>query len=454
MNGPAEEGRAAPVSGPHLAESLFAVALSQDEYIVYSPRRGALVANGALVNALADAGGQSEAPSTCLDLPTLNLLQAADLVERPGKQPSADRQTAKALRVKVVLEPGALSACHGCRDKPERLGRASLQGDVAGTREALLRTLGAAAGAGRSDITLSVVMGCRTHPPRALATELLMLAREAACAKCLALTTVARFAGTVGQDTLQADDAAWAKAIFDRVIVELPSLAGQSLESTEEYGGWHDALTSLDQVAVPYEVGFSVALEDLGRLPHLLRTIALRHTPLAIELDPPFRKEPWEASPPGPVLEFLEAFRASRRATAGLGIPVTVRGAEPGESRGFCGAAENELCITDGGTVRTCHPGPLRDEVSLLLHSATAQDADRFGQPGVCQECFAQATCAGPCPGAALGGAGRRGFPGSLRCHVIREVTKERLLELIADSGGLYWCAQDRRSPPDSGAEG
>ena len=57
-----------------------------------------------------------------------------------------------------------------------------------------------------------------------------------------------------------------------------------------------------------------------------------------------------------------------------------------------------------------------------------------------CRECFAKWTCAGDCFHKALTVAGgEKEFTGTGRCHINRELTKDRILECIADAGGLFW---------------
>jgi len=53
--------------------------------------------------------------------------------------------------------------------------------------------------------------------------------------------------------------------------------------------------------------------------------------------------------------------------------------------------------------------------------------------------CFARWSCGGDCYYKWLITSGGGEFSGSARCHVIRELTKDQILDKIASSGGLFW---------------
>lgn len=56
-----------------------------------------------------------------------------------------------------------------------------------------------------------------------------------------------------------------------------------------------------------------------------------------------------------------------------------------------------------------------------------------------CQGCFAKWTCGGDCYHKSLTVNGAGEFAGSDRCHIIRELTKDQILDKITVAGGLLW---------------
>ena len=56
-----------------------------------------------------------------------------------------------------------------------------------------------------------------------------------------------------------------------------------------------------------------------------------------------------------------------------------------------------------------------------------------------CRGCFAKWSCGGDCYYKWMAATGGGEFNGSARCHVIRELTKDQILEKIAAAGGLFW---------------
>jgi len=70
-----------------------------------------------------------------------------------------------------------------------------------------------------------------------------------------------------------------------------------------------------------------------------------------------------------------------------------------------------------------------------------------------CRGCFAKWHCAGDCYHKSLTVNGSEEFAGSERCHITRELTKDQILERIADSGGLFWHGMPMRSGASQGKE-
>jgi uncharacterized protein len=122
----------------------------------------------------------------------------------------------------------------------------------------------------------------------------------------------------------------------------------------------------------------------------------------------------------------------------------------------FCAATRDGFCLSASGNVTTC----------VEVFDETARFADRFfvgrptpGSAGYefdaarlsflrscavggkehCEGCFARWNCGGDCLHKVLEMQEGRELRGAGRCHVIREITKDLILEKIAQSGGIAW---------------
>ena len=134
----------------------------------------------------------------------------------------------------------------------------------------------------------------------------------------------------------------------------------------------------------------------------------------------------------------------------------------------FCGVANGNFCVAPSGAVSACHEvaderqpfaarffyarpsaaGPAYDFDEPVYSALRAQTVDHLDR---CRDCFAKWNCAGDCYHKSL-------HAGPTRCEIIRELTKDQLLENIASSGGIFWkhparpAATPSEAPPPSGA--
>ena len=72
-----------------------------------------------------------------------------------------------------------------------------------------------------------------------------------------------------------------------------------------------------------------------------------------------------------------------------------------------------------------------------------------------CRGCFAKWSCGGDCYYKWVAATGGGEFNGSARCHVIRELSRDQIIEKIAAAGGLFWHeppASPAGGPPPDGA--
>jgi uncharacterized protein len=163
---------------------------------------------------------------------------------------------------------------------------------------------------------------------------------------------------------------------------------------------------------------------------------------------------------------FVEAFRAARRTSGKAARLLRFSGARLGTvTNRFCGVANDNFCVSPGGNVSACHEvaderqpwaerffygrpsttGSGYDFDERVYADLRAQTVDRREY---CRGCFAKWNCAGDCFHKSLD-AGAAQFEGAGRCEIIRALTKDQILEKIADSGGVWWKDAPRPAGPE-----
>ena len=125
-------------------------------------------------------------------------------------------------------------------------------------------------------------------------------------------------------------------------------------------------------------------------------------------------------------------------------------------SNHFCAATVDGFCCSAKGNVTSCtevfsESSPFASRF-FYGRAAAAVDGYEFDSEvlsslrdlGVenrrfCKDCFAKWHCAGDCLHKALNASTSDELGGAGRCQTIRELTKDLLLERIAESGGFLW---------------
>jgi len=122
----------------------------------------------------------------------------------------------------------------------------------------------------------------------------------------------------------------------------------------------------------------------------------------------------------------------------------------------FCGASRDSFCLSADGNVTACFEAfeedvawagrffygrPAVDGAGYVFDQAVLEGlrSQVVENRAHCRGCFAKWTCGGDCYYKWLSATGGGEFNGSARCHVIRKLTKDQILDKIAASGGLSW---------------
>jgi uncharacterized protein len=117
-------------------------------------------------------------------------------------------------------------------------------------------------------------------------------------------------------------------------------------------------------------------------------------------------------------------------------------------SNHFCGITQDSFCLTADGHVSACYETFLEQNEWARRFFYGAYDPKEqtyaFDLPVLndlrrqtvdhrefCRGCFAKWTCGGDCFHKSLSVNGAAEFAGSDRCHIIRELTKDQILDRI-----------------------
>lgn len=218
-----------------------------------------------------------------------------------------------------------------------------------------------------------------------------------------------------------------------------------------------DTMRYFDEHDFPYGVRVTVTRDQIPTLPESVEFIWKNFSPHTIQVEPSYQLGRWRDEPSAETSEFIASYREAQCRASSLGRCISFSGARLGTlTNHFCGVTQDSFALSANGAVSACYE--VFDEMS--------ENADMFiyGQPDsitgayrfdldkldhlraqavqfrdYCKGCFAKWSCGGDCYNKSVVTTGKREFAGSDRCHIIRELTKDQILQAIADSGGMYW---------------
>jgi uncharacterized protein len=177
----------------------------------------------------------------------------------------------------------------------------------------------------------------------------------------------------------------------------------------------------------------------------------------SVQIEPAYQIGRYADQPSAETEEFLAAFRESQFRAKKYGKQIAYSGARiDALTNHFCAASQDSFALLSDGTVSSCF--------EACSHNSRYASVFFYGQPDGatgyrfdmerlnflrrhavqyrehCSECFAKWTCAGDCfHKAMVVNSGAKEFSGTGRCHINRELTKDQILDRIAEAGGLCW---------------
>jgi len=226
-----------------------------------------------------------------------------------------------------------------------------------------------------------------------------------------------------------------------------------------------------DAAGFNYGLRLTVTRENIPKMEASIRFICENFRPSRIQVEPAYQLGRWRDAPSSETAAFIEGFRAARAAAREYGQKTEFSAARVGSlSNHFCGITQDSFCLTADEQVSACYETFIKENEWARRFFYGSYDPSestyRFNLPVLnnlrnqtveqrtfCQGCFAKWTCGGDCYHKSLTVNGEGEFAGSDRCHIIRELTKDQILEKIAECGGLFWHEPRVDSVPARGKE-
>ena len=219
-----------------------------------------------------------------------------------------------------------------------------------------------------------------------------------------------------------------------------------------------------DAAEYNYGLRLTVTREHIPQMEASVRFICENFSPRRIQVEPAYQLGRWRDAPSAETEGFIAGFRAAQSVARTFGRQIEFSGARVGFlTNHFCGISQDSFCLTADGQVSACYETFLEENQWSGTFFYGRHDAQTkgytFNLPVLnnlrrqsvenrefCRGCFAKWTCGGDCYHKSLTVNGPGEFAGTDRCHIIRELTKDQVLEKILDSGGLFWHEERRES--------
>jgi uncharacterized protein len=454
-----DRGGLVGVPSPVLSAEVFSIPLEDSKYVVYAPlRRSAFVANKRVVDVISQLGKGAFDPAADPDGSVVELLRALEMVGAgPETRPSATSYgEPQPVAVTLLLTTACNLRCTYCY---------ASAGDAAPknmTFETARRGIDfAAANAARRQLPYFEVGYHGGGEPTLnwpVLTASFDYAREKAAELKLELRTSLATNGVLSDERID-----WIVSHLGGVSIScdgLPSVHDRCRPTASGRGSSHRVFHTMRRFNASrfhYNVRLTVTAESISSLPDSVEYLCSEFCPGAIQIEPVYSLGRGVAAASAESDDFIEAYREAGERAAVHGRRIGFSGARAGTlTNHFCSVSQDQFCLSAGGNVTACfeafnEANPCAD---VFFYGRPAADGggywfdravlDHLRGQGVenrayCRGCFAKWNCGGDCYYKWMAANDGGQFNGSARCHIIRELTKDQILEQIAAAGGLFW---------------
>lgn len=215
-------------------------------------------------------------------------------------------------------------------------------------------------------------------------------------------------------------------------------------------------LRRLDEREFSYGIRSTVTADAIASLPDSIEFIYKNCRPTMVQVEPVYQFGRGEGAESAETEEFIHAYRAAQQRARELGGNLAMSPVRIGAlTDHFCEATKGSFCLTTSGNVTSCYE-VFAEDLPWASHFFFARLNQRGGyeidedvlnklqeqsvhKRRYCRDCFARWDCAGDCYHKALMANGEGEIKGTGRCRIIRELSKDMLLDRIAACGGIVW---------------
>jgi uncharacterized protein len=446
-----------------LDKELFCLPLAQGKFLVYAPlRRAAFVANAAAVNSMAALKeGRGVRSAAAVEL--VEFLRRLEIADAPEAKPPLSVFPEKTTPVSVTLFLTTAcnlrcAYCYACagegaaRFMPPALAKRAVDFVV---ENALER--------GEKHFEINFHGGGEPTQNWKTLTETVSHAQKLAEKHGLEFTAYTATNGVFSDKQLDwiVANLSGASVSFDG-LPEVHDANRVTLSGGGSSGAVLHSLRRFEEEKFSYGIRMTVTAEMIKHLPDSVDFICANFHPGQLQAEPAFQIGRWADAPSAETAAFVAAFRRAAARARKHGAELTFSGARAGTlSNHFCAATQDLFALTPDGEVSSCYEvfdnksprskifiygkegagrGWSFDREKIAFLRAQSVDNRPY-----CKGCFARWSCGGDCLQKILSIYGEKEFAGSGRCDIIRELTKDQILEKIAAAGGVFW-----HEPPDN----
>lgn len=443
---------------PRVSAEVFVIPLETGKCLVYAPlRRAAFVANAALVNFLADIQNGHWQRRADPDGSVADFLRSLEILDAPPEQQPDDGCSGapQPTELTLFLTTACNLRCSYCYasagDRPVETMEfwVARQGiDFVAKNAIAKRAPGFAVGfhgGGEPTVHWKMLTDCWAY------------ARQKADSHGLNLTCYLATNGVMPETKLR-----WIAEHLDGISLSydgLPHIHDSNRCTIKGQGSSRRVLQTmkqLDELGASYSLRMTVTQQHIHSIPESVEFVLSRFEPGRIMIEPIYKMGRGRDNPSAETQLFVDKFIEARRIARPYRREIVFSGARAGLiSSHFCGVSQDGFSLSANGKVSGCYE--VFSETQALADTffyGEALDDGGFGfdmeklnhlrQQRVvnrefCRGCFAKWSCGGDCYHKILNDRPGALFEGSDRCHIIRELTKEQILDKISQFGGRVW---------------
>ncbi len=442
-----------------VVSDLFVIPLeSRDRYILYAPlRHTAVILNGAAINLLAELHNHNEDSVDLISGEFTNFMKNLELYDAADKV-LVDKEyfgEPKPNHITLFLTTACNLRCTYCYASAGDTETENMSIDTAksGIDQAIKNALETQ----QSGITIAYHGGGEPGVNWRVLRQSYEYAQQACYKNNLSIK-----AGMASNGVLKQDQISWVIQHINGCSISFDGKPGTqdllrpmangkgSCERVEE------TFRYFDQHDYSYAIRMTVTADHIATLPESIEYIVTRFNPQKIQVEPAYQMGRWRDAPSSETNQFISSYREASLIAKKHGQRINFSATRVGlTTQHFCGISQDNFSLTPGGSVSACFE-TFSEQSELADHFIYGQqeqdgsfsfDLDKLQQlrshtgnnSEFCKACFARWSCAGDCHHKNRLLYGDKPFTGTDRCHIIRELTRDQILENIQDAGGLFW---------------